>query len=457
MWERMTTKMAVAGYGRQARDQEIYCVTWAGLSAFTYVSGSKSWSDFLMINRISIFFILEPLVDLGMSYWIVASGSQDHPKDSTFEVLKSRITQKQRLCEEALHFDVPENLKFGSFDSLIKLVDDLGKYDSQIESIARRVERQALDIDATIELAVLTQRTQMTVDDYVSKFKWDDMKFPKGRTVQENIQSLLTSVQKIDEEVKNKTQQYTDAKQQASLFSKKEQASHVQRDLVDLLTPETVKEGDFVYSEHLTTVVVVVPRGADDDFLCHYESFDDFVVPESAHKIATDDKEGNSLWRVVMFKTATDAFKTSCRQHRITVRDFTYDKAKYHQVVEARISSEAELRKQESTLRRVCQVAFSDTMIAWTHLKAMRVFVEAILRFGVPPRFSSFLIKPGKFSSKQSKLRSELLDILCTGTGGIYGHAISESKEGHGAADDEGGEYFPYVFVPFTPVTAKTG
>ena len=51
-------------------------------------------------------------------------------------------------------FDVPENLKFGSFDSLIKLVDELGKYDSQVESVARRVERQALELDPTTELSV---------------------------------------------------------------------------------------------------------------------------------------------------------------------------------------------------------------------------------------------------------------------------------------------------------------
>lgn len=388
-----------------------------------------------------------------MSHWLVACSADERSKENSLESLQSRILLKQRLCEEVVVFDVPDNLKFGSFDSLIKLVDELVKYDSQVESVARRVERQATELDAGIELPIITQRAQMGVDEYVTKFKWDDMKFPRGRTVQDNIQSLLVSVQKIDEEVKNKTQQYMDAKQQAALFSKKEQVSHVQRDLVDLLTPETVKDGDFVYSEHLTTMVVVVPRGADVEFVNHYASFDQYIVPESAERIAQDDKEGNSLWRVVMFKTAVDAFKTSCRQHRVTVRDFTYDKNRYQQVLDARTASEAELRKQEGTLRRVCQVAFSDTMVAWTHLKAMRVFVEAVLRFGVPPRFGAFLVKPGKFASKQSKLRSELLEVLA-GSGGMYGHSMADAKET--STEEEGGEYYPYVFVPFTPMAVKS-
>ena len=391
-----------------------------------------------------------------MSYWIVACSSGEKTKEATFDALKSNLIQKQKLCEDVCAFDVPENLKFGSFDSLIKLVDDLGKYDSQIESVVRRVERQAQELDGSAELLIYTQRSQMGVDDYIAKFKWDDMKFPRGRSVQDNIQSLLNSVQKIDEEVKNKTQQYTDAKQQAALFARKEQVSHVQRDLVDLLTPDTVQESDFVYSEHLTTLVVVIPRGADEEFLTHYSSFDQYIVPESAQKIAPDDKEGNSLWRVVMFKSATDAFKTSCRQHRFTVRDFVYDKIKYQQVVDSRAASEAELRKQEGLLRRVCQVAFSDALVAWTHLKAMRIFVEAVLRFGVPPTFGAYLIKPGKYASKQTKLRSELIEVLCKNTGGMFGSSmVTETKDGHQNADDDSGDYYPYVYVGFTPISAK--
>ena len=89
-----------------------------------------------------------------MSFWIVASSASERSKENTFDSLNSQVTQKQKLCEESCMFDVPENLKFGSFDSLIKLVDELGKYDSQVESVARRVERQALELDPTTELSV---------------------------------------------------------------------------------------------------------------------------------------------------------------------------------------------------------------------------------------------------------------------------------------------------------------
>ena len=343
---------------------------------------------------------------------------------------------------------MPENLKFGSFDSLIKLVDDLAKYDSQVESVVRRVERQALDLDSTVELTVTTQRADVSVDEYVTKFRWDDVKYPRARSVQDNIQILLTGVSKIDEEVKSKSQQYSDAKQQTMSLARKEQVTHVQRDLVDVLTPESVAVDDFVYTEHLTTIVVVIPRGMDVDFLNQYEKFDEYVVPESAKRVAEDDKEGNSLWRVVMFKTAIDGFKTHCRQHRYTVRDFIYEAHKHDDVLKARSASEAEMKRQDTIVRRVCQGAFSDAMIAWMHVKAIRIFVESVLRYGVPPVFGAYMVKP---TGKVSKLRTELTDIFASN--GMFGKAMT--CDSTGATEEEGGEYFPYVYLPFTPLAVK--
>ena len=56
----------------------------------------------------------------------------------------------------------------------------------------------------------------------------------------------------------------------------------------------------------------------------------------------------------------------------------------------------AEKQKQESILSRICLAAFSECFIAWVHLKAIRIFVECVLRYGVPPDFNAFVLKVGK-------------------------------------------------------------
>lgn len=101
------------------------------------------------------------------AFWIVGCSSAQKAKDAILGDLKNRIIDSNRLAEEVIQyvsscvsilnlfrFDVPENLKFGSFDSLIKLVDDMGKYDSQVESVIRRIERQVYDLDSKAELNV---------------------------------------------------------------------------------------------------------------------------------------------------------------------------------------------------------------------------------------------------------------------------------------------------------------
>jgi V-type H+-transporting ATPase subunit C len=53
--------------------------------------------------------------------------------------------------------------------------------------------------------------------------------------------------------------------------------------------------------------------------------------------------------------------------------------------------SKTKLIKNE--LVRITKAAFADIFQAWTHLKALRIFVESVLRYGLPPEFISAVIK----------------------------------------------------------------
>ena len=47
----------------------------------------------------------------------------------------------------------------------------------------------------------------------------------------------------------------------------------------------------------------------------------------------------------------------------------------------------------KNELVRMTKAAFADIFQAWTHLKALRIFVESVLRYGLPPEFISAVIK----------------------------------------------------------------
>jgi len=219
-----------------------------------------------------------------------------------------------------------------------------------------------------------------------------------------------------------------------------------------VLTPDAVKitgsaDDDFIYTDHITTVVVILPRGGDVDFLKSYESFADSVVPMSARKFANmEDKDGNSLWRVVVFKAGAEAFRKACRERRFVARDFEYSEDNYRGLIANRKKFDDQCEQQHALLRGLYQAAWSDTMVAWMHVKAMRVFVESVLRFGMPPRCAAFVVSP-KPGSGNVVARKALANIL--GKGGQNGPQQDKAD----AQDDE--EYYPYVSVSFTPFNTQ--
>jgi len=403
-------------------------------------------------------------MSVGQEFWIVAAGCSKDPgaeteKESYLAALRSNtvLASKGRGSEEGpWKFDVPDgerSLLFGSFDNLIRLTDDLQKYDSQVDSIVHRLERQYIEIEPRAEFKVKSQRQEKPFLEYLRNWQWDEAKYPKTRSILDNVTLLMSVVNKLDEEARNKTAQYNDFKTQKGNLAKKEGANLTGRDLVDVLTPDVVKmngspDDDFVYTEHLTTVTIILPRGADQDFLKCYETLTENVVPMSARKFqGLDDKDGNTLWRAILFKSAAEGFKKQCREKRFVVRDFEYSEDNYKKLKAQREQIEDAVRRQHELVRGLYQAAWSDAMVAWMHIKAMRVFVESVLRFGMPPRFASFVISTK--SGAPAAARKALADVLGKGSqSGPYG-----DKAGADAQDDE--EYYPYVSLSFTPFNVQ--
>lgn len=351
-------------------------------------------------------------------------------------------------------FEVPDgdrSLLFGSFDNLIRLTDDLQKADSQVDSILHRLERQYVELDPRADFRVRSQRMDKSFQEYLKTWQWDEAKYPKTRSISDNLTLLMSVVNKLDEEARNKTAQYNEFKTQKGNLAKKEGANLTNRDLVDVITPEVARnngnaDDDFIYTEHLTTITLILPKGADAEFLKAYEKFADNIVPMSARKFpGVDDKDGNSVWRVVMFKSAAEAFKKQVRERRFIVRDFEFSEEGYKRLRTQRDTIEEAVKRQHELVKGLYQAAWSDAMVAWIHVKAMRVFVESVLRFGMPPQFASFILIPK--AGTTPSIRKALSDVLAKGQ--------SNKQTEKDGQDDE--DYYPYVSLSFTPFNIQRG
>jgi len=390
----------------------------------------------------------------GQEFWIVATAGSD--KDGALGQLKGR----SELGRNATNFGVPTELRFGSFDSLIRLTDDLQKADATIESTVHRLERQYMEIDPKADFKIIfkrPQRQEKSLTDYLNNWQWDESRYSKTDSISETLQALLPKMAKLDEEARKKTAEFNDVRTQRANLAKKE-GTVMTQDLVDILTPQVVRSAgdendDFVYSKFLSTVVVVLAKGTDKEFLGCYESLTPQVVPGSAKCFTSlTDKDGNAIWRVVLCSAGAptdgkdhksnpvDNFKRACRERRFVARDFEYSADGHKKLIASRQRLDQEVQAQQAMITGIYRDAWSDVMHALVHVKAMRVFVESVLRFGMPPKFCSFVLSPP--ANKTAVARKSLATILGKGQG-----------QGAGEGDDEE-EFFPYVSLTFVPFTA---
>ena len=66
--------------------------------------------------------------------------------------------------------------------------------------------------------------------------------------------------------------------------------------MTDILVEPHVRPEDFLYTKFVTTVIVIVPVTAQEDFMANVDLVSDYVVPLSAKKFKVPEKDGLALW-----------------------------------------------------------------------------------------------------------------------------------------------------------------
>ena len=114
------------------------------------------------------------------------------------------------------------------------------------------------------------------------------------------------------------------------------------------------------------------------------------IVPRSAQLVTSD--EEFSLYAVTTFKKHSSEFIHKVRENKWTPRDFKFKEGGLEEE-----SKEVErTRKEEEKLwkeaLRMGRTGWSDAVMVWIHVLALRVFVETVLRYGLPLQFVCGLV-----------------------------------------------------------------
>merc|ERR1719238_1895009 len=107
------------------------------------------------------------------------------------------------------------------------------------------LEVEPTTADPVANTKIITNTQTLTFGQYMKNWSWDEAKYPKARGVQNTVTLLLSVVNKLDEEARNKSTQYNEVKTAQTNAVKKQQGSIMSKDMIDILTPGVVNPSDF--------------------------------------------------------------------------------------------------------------------------------------------------------------------------------------------------------------------
>jgi len=364
-------------------------------------------------------------------YWLISLPVEHSPHEEeeaarvrTWRAFKRAAEEQSDLCM-SYRFAIPD-LRVGTLDSLLTLSDDLVKMCMVAEQTLAKVYRQIVEINPDQQVNSMLVEG-VPVDRFLTAFQWDEAKHPQRRPLKETIENVSAGVALLDEDLKVRVSEFNQMRSVRSALGRKDKGSLAVRDLRGVLPADK-----YVESENLTTLLAVVNRHHKKEWLSHYESMAQYVVPRSSSLVLEDTEY--SLMTVVVFKRTADAFKTAASEKGYQMREYAQMPAGEAPLEQQKSQLEDQYTAKKVELMDWCQTAYSETLGLIVHMVAVRLFIESILRYGLPPCFMAAVVKPHPKQVK--RLRAVLADS--------FGRSQVHWKDSEDAPPGTE-EAFPYV------------
>ncbi|GMH65457.1 hypothetical protein TrRE_jg6709 [Triparma retinervis] len=386
---------------------------------------------------------------------------------------------------ELTKIDIPD-LLVGTLDSLMLLSDDLSKADAAIDQVVKKVERTYNDLSngRADKLSVAGVDTEQ----YVQQFMWDYAKYPHRRPLPSLTNLVTSSASTVDEELRTLTSALADKQSALQECKKSKGGTLLTADLSSVLGDADISRIQVLETEYLSTVFVAVPKALRSSFEASYELIggdlvgygnpdwvgndrdlgkgvefgEDVdrdkvkgspVVPGSL-KVIKEDSESVLYTLTILLSQTTSGhyegatfkpgtvkdlkslFSRACREKRYIVKEFVPTPGGLDLARSEIASLQASVDHMQAALQRWCTVHFGECFAAWVHLKVIRVFVESVLRYGLPVNVTSgvFRVK----GEQGGKLVASLKEA--------YKHLGGAAGEGE---EEEEEDWRPYVTQKF--------
>ncbi|GMK55598.1 hypothetical protein CspeluHIS016_0206540 [Cutaneotrichosporon spelunceum] len=385
-----------------------------------------------------------------LSYWLISVPLHDGDPTSVLDDVR-RATGGNTDCGG---WTIPE-LKAGTLSSLLTISDQLPKFDASFTSVVSKLLDQLRSLvgDDKSRLAQHARVNDRPVEEYLmpdphgpTPWRWDKGRWGEDGKIGDVLASLVSEMHTVETTQKAKAQSYNLAKGALNTLQRKQLGNLSQRSLMDV-----VKKGDIVEnSEFLETLLVAVPKNSVKEWFNTYERLSNMVVPRSSQELAKDNDF--VLVTVTIFKKVHDDFVHKSREHKYIVRDFKWDDEGLENQKKELARLEQEEKELWTELLRLTRINFSEAYQLLAHLKTVRMFVESVLRYGLPAEYAGVIVKPEpKTAIKTLKQLSARFNYLATGRDKATKEVQSDDMVGEWANVMEQ-EYYDFVLFEIPKV-----
>lgn len=163
-------------------------------------------------------------------------------------------------------------------------------------------------------------------------------------------------------------------------------------------------------SEYLETHLIVVPANSKKEFLKSYETIAPMVVPRSSVEVTKD--EEFVLFAVTTFKKTSAEFLQKCREQKYTPRQYKYVEGGKEEEQKELDRAARDEKKVWGEALRLARTGWSEAVMVWAHVMTLRVFVETVLRYGLPLEYVSGLVKVGQTIPRTATVIHLLLTVF---------------------------------------------
>lgn len=330
--------------------------------------------------------------------------SQDSLQSAQYEAL---VRQVGPLGQTFRNFVIP-SLKVGTLDSLMEASDELAKLDPMMENTVQKLiglmEETSGKPRSVVTTFRINQTQEMSPAGYIKNFLWSSAQFDPKDTIQNLIEKFAQINSTADERVRVMLGEYNDTRNKVTAANRKGDGNLSIRPIRELVTIYNRDHQCFVHTDLLVTIFVAVSVSAQKEWLETYWKMNEYVCPQS-NRVVAEDKE-YVLNSIVVFRKVTDDVKTLCRKKRYVVREVEgTDDLSSAELKELQQKAE----KEKKALYTLLWQQYCTCYVAWIHLKAVRIFVESLLKFGLPPRFIAVVLQVP--ADKEAEIRKRIAQI----------------------------------------------